>query len=78
MVVNVERRPTRFADEIFVPSAAGAVVLVLERRSGRYGGGVDDALHRLGFLALPEDHAHRGHCSFRRALVLPAAAQHPR
>jgi hypothetical protein len=32
---------------------------------------VDDALHRLGLLALPEDHAHRGHCSFRRALVLP-------
>jgi hypothetical protein len=69
-IVNVERSPTRFVDEVSVPDAGGGDLPLQQRRGGRYGGRVDHSLHRPGLLALPEDRPHRVHHSFRRALIL--------
>jgi len=64
-VGEVERRPVGLVGEVLVSAA-----VLLERRRGRDGGRVDDALHRAGPLALPEDDAHRVHYRLRRVLVL--------
>ena len=65
-VGEVERRPARFVDEVLVPAAA-----LSQRRGGRDRGRVDDAPHRAGALALPQDDARRVHRRLRRVLVLP-------
>ena len=67
MVVDGERRPAGFVDGVL---EAGGVLL--ERRGRSHGARVDDALHRAGFLALPEDHPRRVQRRLRRVIVLHA------
>jgi hypothetical protein len=65
-VGEVERRPARLVDGVLVPAAA----VLSQRRGRRDGGRVDDAPHRAGALAQPQDGAHRVHRRLSDVLVL--------